>query len=198
MSISTTYNEAELLARIAKGEEDAFRILFQQYFRPLCFFAQSFIDDMEPAKDIAQEALYKLWNRRESFGTLDNIKAFLYISAKNACINYLKAEQRRTVRHQEVVRQAEQEADFVEILITREELLQKILLEIETLPEKYGSIIKLAFVEDLSHQQIAEQLAIPAATVRKQKERGLKLLQTIVLKKKLAAFMAVVWGLLRL
>ncbi|HJU45324.1 MAG TPA: sigma factor, partial [Chitinophagaceae bacterium] len=87
MSISTTYNEAELLAGIAKGEEEAFRILFQQYFRPLCFFAHSFIDDMEPAKDIAQEALYKLWNRKENFITLTNIKAFLYISAKNACIN---------------------------------------------------------------------------------------------------------------
>jgi len=196
--MSTTYNEAELLARVAKGEEDAFSILFQQYFRPLCFFAQSFIDDMDAAKDIAQEALYKLWNRRENFLTLENIKAFLYISAKNACINYLKAEQRRTVRHQEVVRQAEHEDDFVEILATKEELLQKILLEVESLPDKYGSIIKLAFVEGLSHQQIADRLAIPAATVRKQKERGLKLLQTIVLKKKLTVLISLTLGLLRL
>jgi RNA polymerase sigma-70 factor (family 1) len=189
VSISTTYNEAELLERVAKGDEDAFSILFQQYFRPLCFFAQSFVDDVDAAKDIAQEALYKLWNRRENFLTLENIKAFLYISVKNACLNYLKAEQRRTVRHQEVVRQAEQQEDFLEMLAIKEELLQKILLEIDSLPDKYGSIIRLAFVEGLSHQQIAERLSIPAATVRKQKERGVKLLQSIVLKKKLAALL---------
>lgn len=198
MSTSHPYNEADLPARMARGEEEAFRILFQQYFRPLCFFADSFIDDRESAKDIAQEALYKLWNRRENFPTLDNIKAFLYISAKNACINYLKAEQRRTARHQEVMRLAEQDESFSEMLATKEELLKKIVDEIETLPDKYSNIIKLAFVEGLSHQQIAERLAMPAATVRKQKERGLKLLQTIVLKKKLSAFITLIWGIMRL
>lgn len=198
MSTSHTYNEADLPARIARGEEDAFRILFQKYFRPLCFFADSFVDDMESAKDIVQEVLYKLWDRRENFPTLDNIKAFLYISTKNTCINYLKAEQRRTARHQEVMRLTEQDESFAEMLATKEELLKKIVEEIETLPDKYSNIIKLAFVEGLSHHQIAERLAIPAATVRKQKERGLKLLQTIVLKKKLAALITLIWGIIRL
>lgn len=183
---------------MAQGEEGAFNTLFQQYFKPLCFFARSFVDDIEPAKDIVQEVLYKLWDRRDNFTTLDNIKAFLYISVRNACINYLKAEQRRSVRHQEVVRQEENEEGFVEMLAIKEELLQKILLEVETLPDKYGSIIKMAFVEGLSHQQIAERLAIPAATVRKQKERALKLLQAVVLKKKLAALIGLIWGVVRL
>lgn len=193
VSTSATYNEADLLARVAKGEEEAFRMIFQQYFRPLCFFAQSIIEEMEPSRDLAQDALYKLWDRRLHFNTLGNIKAFLYITTKNACINYLKAEQRRTARHQEVARQMEIDDGRIEVLITKEELLQQILLEVDSLPEKYGSVIKLAFMEGLSHQQISDRLSIPAATVRKQKERGLKLLQNTILKRKLASIIALLW-----
>lgn len=179
---------------MAKGDEAAFRILFREHFRSLKFFAYSFTNDMETAKDLAQDAFYKLWERRGNFHSLDSVKAFLYITVKNACINHLSASHRRTERYQEVARLAEQDDSFAEALVIKEELLKKIVMEIDELPDKYGRIIKLAFVEGLNHQQIAGRLAISEATVRKQKERGLKLLKAIVVKKKLGVLLATVLG----
>lgn len=180
----------EITMRLRNGEEEAFQIIFENYFRQLSFFAHSFTRDMEAAKDLVQETLYKLWERREKFQSAENIKAFLYISVKNAALNYIKAQQRRESNHEDLLRQADLDDRYSEAMAIKEQLLQKMITEIEMLPEKYREILTLTFVEGMSHREIAAEKQISEATIRKQKERGIGLLKTLILNKKLLSIFA--------
>lgn len=197
MSTSQSHTENELILRVASGEEAAFRILFHRYFRRLCFFAHSLIENMEDAKDIAQESLFQVWIRREYFDDAEKVKSFLYITTRNSSFNYIKASKRRSDRHQEIARLMEDDTDIIQTYIAREELLHKLLLELESVPPKYAGVLKMIFIQGLSHEKVAERLSIPIATVRKQKERGLKFLQAAVLRKKLAFFLLLYEGIIK-
>lgn len=179
------YNDQDTVARFASGDTSAFRIIFDRYFRRLSFFAASIIGDSTDADDIAQEALYQLWVHRSGFTRETQLKSWLYISARNAGLNYLKSHKRREERHLENSRIYSREDDFMEAAVAKEELLEMLLRELEEIPPQHSVILKLLFLEGLGYQQIAERLGIPETTVRKQKERAVKLLRSSILKKRM-------------
>lgn len=46
------HNEKELLSRLAQGDEQVFRMLYQEFYRPLLFFAIGLINDKVQSEDI--------------------------------------------------------------------------------------------------------------------------------------------------
>ena len=65
-------------------------LIFQQYYRPLCLYATHYLHDIDEAEDVVQDCFVKLISRSIM---PENIKAFLYISVRNACID--RSEERR-------------------------------------------------------------------------------------------------------
>jgi RNA polymerase sigma-70 factor (family 1) len=180
-----SYNGNELLLRISQGDRSAFRQLFELYYSPLCHFAHAILLDMEGAEDLTQELFSRLWEKKKTLTTVENIKPFLYTAARNACLNQLKKSKRTTARQQEMLYLAEHDDSFLESRIIKEELLLLIMQEIEALSPKYRDIVRMIFIEGLSYPEIADRLSIPLATLRKQKERAIQQLQTALLKKNL-------------
>lgn len=173
------------MQRLAAGDTAAFQVIFNRYFRRLSFFAASIIEDADDANDIAQEALYQLWINRSGFATAPQLRSWLYIATRNAGLNYLKSSQRREARHLERARIVEAQQELLETAMAREELLDLLLQELEAVPPQQAIVLKLLFIEGLSYRQIAERLNLPEATIRKQKERGVKWLRAALLQKRL-------------
>src|SRR5688500_19829073 len=84
-----------LLHEFKRGNTQAFKAVYDLYFPSLCFFAKRLVDNDGEGEDIAADSFVKLLNRYDSFDTLPNIKAFLYITTRNACLNYLRYSQRQ-------------------------------------------------------------------------------------------------------
>ena len=62
--------------------------LFKQLYRPLCVYAMHYLKgNTEAAEDIVQDCFIKYWQSRP-----DNGRAFLYVSVRNACIDYLRRQ----------------------------------------------------------------------------------------------------------
>ena len=78
------------LKQFQKGNRVLFKKYFEEYYRPLCGFANKFIQDMEASDDIVQEAFLGLWNNREDILDVKAIKNYLYSSVRNSCLNYLR------------------------------------------------------------------------------------------------------------
>lgn len=64
-------------------------LIFQQYYRPLCLYATHYLHDIDEAEDVVQDCFVKLISRSIM---PENIKAFLYISVRNACIDRLRCQ----------------------------------------------------------------------------------------------------------
>ena len=170
--------EAEIIGQLRAGSEHAFKQIFSGLNYRLCFFARSFVNDPAEAEDIVQDAFIKLWDRRETFNDLTAVKAFLYLSVKNACINYAKH-----VKVADKYLSALDNPIDDQIMVNKiieSEVLEEIHKALIALPEGSRKIIQLSYFDGLSNQEVADYLKKSINTVKTQKVRALRTLRVLL------------------
>lgn len=168
----------DIITGFRKGDPQAFASFFHLYYRPLCFFSDQLIKDMPESEDIVKECYIKLWYKHRDFDSAQNIKAFLYISARNSCLNFLRHLQVREASHREMIYlESGREEEVVINHLIRTELLQQIYIEIEMMPEKRREVFKMAYLEGMKNSEIADLLDISVFTVKEHKGKALQQLR---------------------
>lgn len=177
-SPSTYYDDSNLLPRFVIGEPAAFRAVYDQQWQPVFRFVQQWIVNAADAEELTADTFVKLWHHRERFESLDHVRAFLHVTARNACINFLKQAQVKTARQEELERQlaADTEPDFL-VQEIRKELMKLVYEEVEQMPKKMKEIFLLSYAEGLKPAEIARQLNLSVQTVHNQKTNAIRLLK---------------------
>ncbi len=70
------------------GNPVAEKQMFLQYFKPLCFYAERIVGNLQQGEDIAVEVFLKLFDRKQHFTKIEAVRSFLYRSVRNASINF--------------------------------------------------------------------------------------------------------------
>lgn len=194
MKVLAEYNDSLLLADFRAGKESAFDLVFHRLYSPLCLFARRILDDDYTAEDLVQDVFVKLWQKHLDFDSLSSIRAFLYISVKNACFNYLEKDKVK-LKHQDYVL-ANDLFDEQSVLhgIIEAEVMQSMISAIEILPDQCRKIIKMTFLEGLKPKEIAAQLGIAVSTVNNQKMRGLSILRSKLSHQDFILLMALIFA----
>ncbi|MDR0371291.1 MAG: RNA polymerase sigma-70 factor [Prevotellaceae bacterium] len=149
------------------AHEEEFRNVFDNFYIPLCIFANRYVEDESMADDIVQDCFIKLWQMRREFTFLHQIKSFLYTSIRNRCLNEL--EHLNVVnQYQETLREKATEEFFRDHLI-EEETYRMLMKAIDELPKQMRAIMLLAF-EGMSNAAIAEELNVSTENVRSLKK----------------------------
>lgn len=185
MVVNLRYMDHLLLRRLNQGEEFAFDYFFHLYFPLMVTFSRRFVADSVLAEEIVQDVFYKVWERRGSFADVQALKAFLYISTKNASFNEISKIQNRHKHQDNYAAEKETTDECVLQEIVRTEVYHSLSAAIRTLPEQCQRIIQLLFEEDKKPKEIAEELGISVSTVNSQKARGLLLLKQRLKRKDL-------------
>ena len=163
---------------LAAGDRTQFAAIYEQYYLPIYHFAKKFVDNGTDAEDIAAEAFIKLWRQAEQSATISNVKAFLHVTAKNACLDHLKSQQTHASKESEIQFLASQDVrNAFELAEVKAEVLEYVYEAIERLPKKCKEVFKLSYLEGLKVPEVAEQLQISEQTVSNQKTRALKILR---------------------
>lgn len=159
------------------SDPTVFTVWFRQYYAPLCLFAERILGDRDNAEDIVEDTFFKLWNRQAHFENEEHLKAFLYRAVKNACLDFIKTNERSERRNTLFTedQQAQDEGYLHEII--RIEVIRELYAAIDSLPPQSGKIIKMSFVEGKTNQEIADELNLSVQTVKNQKGRGLGILK---------------------
>jgi RNA polymerase sigma-70 factor (family 1) len=169
-----------IIAGFQQGSKDAFAAVYNMHYSRLYGFIKKLVEDREEAQDITAETFVKLWKLHANFNTAENIKAFLYITARNACMDFLRYRKRQTTNKQElgyVLLQQEEDVPTTSHDEIKTEVLKQIHSEIENLPTQCRRIFKMAWLEGRKNAEIAEQLALTEQTIRNQKARAVKILR---------------------
>lgn len=177
--------EGELIAMFRSGDREALKHLYGLHFKTLCYFAAKVVLDSQQAEDIVADSYVKLWTLRANFDTLTNIRAFLYITVRNACFNYLRHAKRMTAAQQEMLYLFQNDSQQLQFHEIEASLLDKIYGEIESLPKQCREVFKLFYLERLNTTEIAERMKLSRNTVQNHKIRAMKLLRTALLKRNL-------------
>lgn len=198
MSINQAYEETALISSFQQGGHKALHQIYELYLRPLCFFTEQLISDTMAAEDIVSECFIHAFQKKENFPTLGQLKAFLFTAAKNAALNYLKAQKRHDDIHHSIERGADRFAIDAEKAYIKTEVMQVIFREIEKLPPQCRQVVRLSVVEGKRAQEIAAELNMAYQTVLNQKAKGVGLLRTALLKNELLSLPGLAFALLML
>jgi RNA polymerase sigma-70 factor (family 1) len=169
------------------GDDGSLSYFFKLHHKSLCYFAGRLIQNQLEAEDIVADCFVKLWERHQDFRTAGNIKAFLYISCRNACLNHLKQLKTRSASQQEYFAQLQNGDETILIQLIETEVLSILNEEIEHLPENYKDVFKLIYFDQKKTDEIADQLGLSVQTVRNYKSRAIDLLKTSMFKKGMSA-----------
>jgi len=181
--------EIDIIDTLKKGGPEALQSLLKQFYSPLCLFAERLVADRAAAEDIVGESFIKLWNKRGDFESTQNIKAFMYITVRNACLNYLKQAKRDSLNQKQLAYITGEKEEYVLNEMIRAEVLKEIMNEINNLPEQCGKVLKLAYLDGLRNQEVARVLNISVHTVKNQKARAIQLLKTRLRDRDMLAFL---------
>ena len=163
-----TVEWATLIGRVAEGDREAFRRLFEHFaprVKGLMLKTGAGSDD---AEEIAQETLLAVWRKAAQFDPASaGAPAWIFTIARNLRIDAV----RRSARTGVAVPDAELEyfadpADSQEQQIARQEEATRIAAAIARLSNEQSAVIRMGFVEDRPHSEIAEALRIPLGTVK--------------------------------
>ena len=80
--------ESNILQNLNKGKESALKEVYRLFFHALCAFGTRFVKDDAVVADIVQEVFIKVWARRTDFQAIYSLRSFMYLSVRNACLNY--------------------------------------------------------------------------------------------------------------
>ena len=167
---------SRIIVAFKLGDDQAFQKIFTEYYQPLLHFAEKITNQREEAEDIVLECFHKLFKLNEKFDTINNIRAFLYISIRNTCLNYLKYKQQQTKKRNDFIRQTELLTEDHPQKYERKELSKTLNLLVEKLPNKCKRILQL-YIDGHKTYEIAVALNIEIVTVRSHLRYGRKLLK---------------------
>lgn|SRR5690554_32280 len=163
--------------RIKQNEEIGFEYLFNKYYDPLCSFAEVYVRSRDISSDLVSDFFIKLWNQRHQINIDNSVRAFIFKSVKNACLNSIRDQKKELFNYE----------DFSDILKTTElspqerlefkELQEEIDAIAQELPKKRKLVLLLKLKAGLSNKEIAGTLNISENTVKNQLGHAVKRLK---------------------
>ena len=161
-------NDHKLIQGLVVGHESSFNTLFHQYYPALTVFARKYLGDMDLSREVVQDMFVRLYESRNLLKEVTSLKAYLYRSVRNNCLNYIKSNKIHN-KHKENIRmdQAGSAPDLTEE-IQESELEQRIFGIVSELPERCRQIFRMSRVEGLKNDEIAGKLNISKRTVETQ------------------------------
>lgn len=163
-------SDEEILYKLRKKENKAFKVIFDKFYFPLCLFAHNFVKDSSIIDDLVQESFVRLWQYAENFNHISAVKSFLYLCVKNSCINHIKHRSIEEKNNETIFLTQEQldpdNPDYFE-----DELYARLYEVIHDLPNQSRRIILLSLAGK-SNIEIADSLNISLNTVKTLKRRS--------------------------
>lgn len=170
----SSLEDDKLVAKAASGDQEAYKALLDKYETPLYYHLIKMVKDREQVRDLVQEAFMKAFDNLDSYNTNYAFSTWLYRITTNHAIDYLRKKKLQTLSIDEPVKtkegemniQLEDEQSATDRSIMKKQRSSIIHKAIEELPEKYRVVIKLRHFEELSYDEISEQLDLPLGTVK--------------------------------
>jgi RNA polymerase sigma-70 factor (ECF subfamily) len=168
--------QAFFIAQFKQGNPDAYSTMYRLHYTGVFRYAHSIVNNRQDAEDIVSEVFLKLYKLREDFDSAENIKSFLFIAAKNGCLNYLKARERHAHHKKQLFEQmsADEYRFYANTTAEFKDIVQE---RISKLPAREQQIIKMIWFEGVSPEEIAERENLSLKTVRNIMYRAFALLR---------------------
>ena len=158
-----TTQDAQLLDRVRRGDEQAMAALYDKYSRLVYSVALRVLRDPASSEDVLQDVFLGIWRRPETFvSARGSLGGWLAVVARNRSIDMLRRT-RPSAQIEEV--HLASTCDLADEA-HRNTLMQRARAIIMHLPLEQRKTLEMAYFDGLTHSEIAEITGDPLGTVK--------------------------------
>lgn len=182
----------ELMKRVARGDDEAFKLLFERNYRLAWSVIYRQLGQVAAAEDLVQEAFLRVYRSAAEYQPTAKFSTWFYTVVTNLCLNYKRDRARDRLRL--VGSDDSDEGNVLEQLAVVEDAQPSddeshkraaaVREAIQSLPENQRMALVLSRYEEKSYEEIAEILGVTVAAVKSLTSRA-----RATLKEKLQRFM---------
>ncbi|MBR9989413.1 MAG: sigma-70 family RNA polymerase sigma factor [Gemmatimonadetes bacterium] len=175
----TEETDAELVAGVRHGRREAAGVLAERYLRASRAVALAILGDVASAEDTAQDAfVYAMEHIRECRHP-ERFGGWLLQIVRNRSRNHVRDS--KAGRHESLHRQQLQSTfPAPDLVAARTQLRERLLAALAELPEDRRLVVLLNDLEGWTHREIAEQMELPAGTVRSHLHHARRVLRELL------------------
>jgi RNA polymerase sigma factor (sigma-70 family) len=187
-------NDFSLVEKAKEGNQKAYAELMQRYKDSIFFMVLKMVNNKDDAMDITVTTFAKAFENLEKYRPEFAFSTWLFRIATNGSIDFIRKKKLTTTSIDSMGGSGENGDDRIfeiksDVLNPEETSIKKQQTEqlkeiIDKLPARYKTLIVLRYFDELSYEEIAEQLDLPLGTVKAQLFRGRDLLSNILGKRK--------------
>lgn len=156
-----------------------FQHLFKQHYEPLFLFARQMVSSEEECHDIVSDAFEEVWSKMEHVKE-QTVRAYLYTTVRNRCINYLRHQQVRQqyISYCEKITATYTKPDDLIEQTERDRLVERAISELKP-PTDVA--IKL-YANGKKYREIAEEMNLTMSYVKKIISHGVAQIKEYIVK----------------
>lgn len=178
-------SEHLIIEMLKKGENSAYRYLFNHHYPYLCHVASQYLHDDYLAETVVGDVIFHLWQTRATLDIHSSLRSYLVRSVCNKCIDGMK------YRHENLSIETVEAADMHDLAHTlfdesgtplgrliEKELEEEIICAVNSLSEECRRVFVKNRFENKKYREIAAELGISINTVKYHMKHALDFLES--------------------
>ena len=169
-------SDAEIMLRVAKGDDAAFDYLVGKFRRPIVSFMYRTTHNQATAEELAQEVFLRVYRSRESYEASAKFTTWLYRIATNLAVNNARDTKHERAENQVSLDEPDEESGStmdvadsrlsVEQQMLRTERLAAIRKVVEDLPERQRMAVLMHKYQNMDYKEIAGVLKLSESATK--------------------------------
>jgi len=169
--------DLELVNKAKTGDQAAFGKLMSRYKESVYYMILKMVHNRDDAEDLTMVAFSKAFHNLANYSADFAFSTWLFRIATNNCIDFIRKKKLQTTSIDQSSQTEDGESAPIAVKdksmtpeesIIKDQRAIKIREVIQQLSPKYKQLIELRYFEELSYEEIAEQLDLPLGTVKAQ------------------------------
>lgn len=173
------------VARLLRGDQDAFRGLFHRYAPSAKALAQRVVREPHLADEIVQEAFMAVWRDPGSYdGERGSVRSWLMGMVHHRAVDLVRREEGQRRRSEASIPEVtEEEADHADEVVQRmiaTEERRAVHAALVGLPVEQRQVLELMYFDGLSQRMISERTGTPLGTVKSRTLLGMRRMRAAI------------------
>ena len=164
---------ADLLARVARGDQAAFEAVYDQFAGPVYGLVRKVLRDPAQSEEVAQEVLLEVWRTASRFDPArGSAAAWMMTIAHRRAVDRVRSETASVAREQRLTPGPVTGDDVAELVETKLDR-QRVRRCLGALTQLQAESVKLAYYGGYTYPQVAELIGVPLGTIKTRIRDGL-------------------------
>ena len=181
--------DLKLVQRAIEGDQSAYAKLMEKYREPVYFMILKMVKNNDDADDLTIEAFGKAFNRIEQYSPNYAFSTWLFKIASNNCIDFIRKKRINITSMDHAYTNDEGDGVSIDVesntmdpeeVIIRKQKVKMMRKIVAQLKPRYRELVEKRYFEELTYEEIAEEMDLPLGTVKAQLFRAREFLANLM------------------